>query len=101
MLNSKVYVGLITSNFDPAFDRKYIRLLPILSGYRDSETKEVTFTHNYSSVLQSVKDDPEQFQGSASKLVAHDAEGDERRRRPPLAVPARQRQAQHEVVVLP
>ena len=62
LLDGKVYVGLITSNFDPAFDRKHIRLLPTLSGYRNSETKEVTFTHNYSSILQSVKNNPEQFQ---------------------------------------
>ncbi|MBD0319442.1 MAG: hypothetical protein ICV87_03850 [Gemmatimonadetes bacterium] len=48
--SGKVYVGFITSNFDPAYDRKYIRLWPILSGYRDSETQEMKITTNYSLV---------------------------------------------------
>lgn len=48
--SGKVYVGFVTSNFDPAYDRKYIRLWPILSGYRKPDTQELAITTNYSLV---------------------------------------------------
>lgn len=48
--SGKVYVGFITSNFDPAYDRKYIRLWPVLSGYRSADTHEMAITTNYSLV---------------------------------------------------
>lgn len=32
MKSGKVYVGFVTSNVDPAYDRKYVKILPITSG---------------------------------------------------------------------
>lgn len=46
----KVYIGFVTGNFDPAYDRKYIRLWPILSGYRNKDTQELAVTTDYTRV---------------------------------------------------
>lgn len=50
--NGKVYVGFVTSNFDPSFDRKYMRMMPMLSGYRDEHTKDLVITNDYARVYQ-------------------------------------------------
>lgn len=50
MRNEKVYVGFVTSNVDPAFDRKYLTLIPMLSGYRDADTKQMVITTVYGVV---------------------------------------------------
>jgi hypothetical protein len=47
MSDGKVYVGFVVEGFDPARARKYIYLLPLMSGYRKSETHKVTFTTFY------------------------------------------------------
>ncbi len=46
----KVYVGFVISNIDPSYDRKFLQLLPISSGYRSPETQEITFTTDYAKV---------------------------------------------------
>jgi hypothetical protein len=46
----EVYIGFITSNYDPSYDRKYIRLWPILIGYRNKDTQELAVTTNYANV---------------------------------------------------
>ena len=43
----KVYVGFIMRVFDPAYDRKYISILPVVSGYRDELTLNVIFDTDY------------------------------------------------------
>lgn len=48
--SGKVYVGFVTSNIDPSYDRKYLQILPISSGYRHPETQEVSFTTDYAEV---------------------------------------------------
>jgi hypothetical protein len=50
LASGKVYVGFVTTAFDPSFPRKYLMLMPTLSGYRDSTTKEVFFTNDYATV---------------------------------------------------
>ncbi|HEY0150718.1 MAG TPA: hypothetical protein VGB92_01905 [Longimicrobium sp.] len=52
--NGKVYIGWVLQNFDPAYERKYLRLLPSDSGYRDPATHELNLTTHYSPVLQDV-----------------------------------------------
>lgn len=52
--NGKFYIGLVLQNFDPAYERKYVRLLPTDSGYRDPTTHRLHFTTNYSPVLREV-----------------------------------------------
>ena len=45
--SGKFYTGYVTASFDPSYDRKYMRLLPMLSGYRNPETKAVVVTTSY------------------------------------------------------
>jgi hypothetical protein len=52
--NRKVYVGLVTRTLDPMYDRKYIQLLPIKSGYRDSNTHELTLVVDYADVYAKI-----------------------------------------------
>lgn len=49
--SGKVYVGqVLRMPTDLANERRYARLLPILSGYRDPTTHRLTFTTDYSKV---------------------------------------------------
>jgi hypothetical protein len=40
---------------DLANERRYVRLLPLMSGYRDPTTHELTFTARYSRVYQRIE----------------------------------------------
>jgi hypothetical protein len=55
--SGKVYIGFVTKGIDPAFERRYIRLLPALSGYRHNETRDLIITHDdtqvYSRLIES------------------------------------------------
>jgi hypothetical protein len=59
--SGKVYVGFITSNFDPAYERKYIRFLPTSSGYRNSPDQKVVFNTNYAHVYQKIIEENNAF----------------------------------------
>lgn len=50
MDDQKVYVGYVVESSDPTEDRKCIRLLPLMSGYRTEETHKVTFTTFYADL---------------------------------------------------
>jgi hypothetical protein len=50
----KVYVGLITRTHDPLYDRKYIQLLPIKSGYRAADTLALQLTVDYAAVYAQI-----------------------------------------------
>lgn len=51
--SGKVYVGLIKSTPpNPGSDDSYIRILPVLSGYRKDGTHEVEFTTTYAEAIQ-------------------------------------------------
>lgn len=51
----KVYVGFVLENFDPAYDRKYVSILPIASGYRDSAEQRLVLTTTYGEVYLRIK----------------------------------------------
>jgi len=55
--NGKVYIGFVAATFDPAKERKYITLIPTISGYREAETHRFVPTMNYAAVLEVVDDD--------------------------------------------
>lgn len=57
--NGKVYVGLVTYNSSPAVSVESMKIFPVMSGYRNSKTKRVEFTTDYSAVLE------KQLEGSA------------------------------------
>jgi hypothetical protein len=50
--SGKVYIGFVTGNFDPSYDRKYIRLLPMSSGYRHANDHKVVLNTDYARVYQ-------------------------------------------------
>jgi len=52
----KVYVGFVQGvpSLDPA--KAYIRLLPVLSGYRDSDKLIYCFTTDYAAAIDEVED---------------------------------------------
>lgn len=52
--NGKVYVGWILFGFEANDERKFIRMLPIMSGYRDEVTKKVSFTTFYEPIIEAI-----------------------------------------------
>jgi hypothetical protein len=50
MTNGKVYAGFPTVNINPAYERRYVKLLPTSSGYRDPSTHQLVFTTDYARV---------------------------------------------------
>ena len=57
--SGKVYIGFVTKGIDPAFERRYIRLLPTLSGYRHNETRDLIITRDYTQVYSRlIRSDP-------------------------------------------
>ena len=55
--SGKVYIGYVAATFDPAKERKYLTLIPTVSGYRAPETQRFVPTTNYAAVLALVDDD--------------------------------------------
>jgi hypothetical protein len=57
--SGKVYVGFVVRTFDPAYERKYLVLLPTMSGYRSQTTHKIRFNTDYTRVYQAMmEDDP-------------------------------------------
>jgi len=57
--SGKLYVGWAASAPNPEAARKSIKILPLLSGYRNTETQRVAFTTNYHEILTSLGTDDE------------------------------------------
>lgn len=49
---NKVYVGMVNFLPNPAHERKSVRIMPFLSGYRDNETHKFHITENYYHVIE-------------------------------------------------
>ncbi len=64
LTSGKYYTGYVTGSVDPSHDRKYMRLLPTLSGYRETETRAVVLTTSYVESYQPLEGSSpsEQFQ---------------------------------------
>ncbi len=65
LASGKVYVGFVTSAVDASFDRKHMKLLPTVSGYRDPHTRELVITHEYAEVYEQLMED------DRAELIAH------------------------------
>src|SRR5690606_3817495 len=63
----KVYVGYVVRLFNPDVERKHIRLLPVMSGYRSEKTQEVSFTTFYDVVREMAHDPASDFYGLLEK----------------------------------
>lgn len=67
--NGKVYVGLVTSNFNPAYDLNSLSLFPAFSGYRDNETREAHLIRDYTAAYQEIRAELRiKFQESLNEL---------------------------------
>ncbi len=55
--NRKVYIGSVVELIEPHVDRRYLRILPFLSGYRDAEECRLYFTTSYSAIYEQILDD--------------------------------------------
>lgn len=57
MANRKVYVGMVVELMEPHLERKNLRLLPLLSGYRREDNHEVDFTTSYQAIYEEILTD--------------------------------------------
>ncbi|MBN1501613.1 MAG: hypothetical protein JW982_15755 [Spirochaetes bacterium] len=55
--NNKVYIGYVIRTIDPAFERTELRMLPVLSGYRNTEGS-IVFKNMYTVVLKKLQNNP-------------------------------------------
>ena len=51
--SGKAYIGFVVGNVDPAFDRRFISLLPLQSGYRTGE-HELVINTDYTPVYERI-----------------------------------------------
>jgi hypothetical protein len=79
MSNNKVYVGYVTGTIDPSVERTALRILPLLSGYRDKDDGSIFFNTSYHEVYERITandnqpkisfvDDSETYEKSAEQL---------------------------------
>jgi len=61
MSNGKVYVGYVVSTIDPAVERTALRILPLLSGYRDKENCSTHFNTSYHEIYEQINDDENDY----------------------------------------
>lgn len=54
--NGKVYVGFVLSSPNPEYERRFVRLLPTISGYRDKEDMSLHLATNYLPVYLKMMD---------------------------------------------
>lgn len=52
--SGKVYIGYVLHTFDPAYDRRFVVLLPVMSGYRRPPSHELVLTTDYARVYQTL-----------------------------------------------
>ena len=48
--SGKVYIGYILRTFNPAYERKYIAILPVISGFREGEDQALRLTTSYGDI---------------------------------------------------
>lgn len=56
MNDSKVYVGWVIRAPNPVESRKAVRILPLVSGYRDSKLRVLQFTTDYVGLIDKISD---------------------------------------------
>ncbi|WP_143537640.1 hypothetical protein [Rubrivirga marina] len=61
MDSGKVYIGYVSAPVDPAQERRYITLIPSVSGYRDPKTHILQLTTDYTQVLLNVDHEASRF----------------------------------------
>jgi hypothetical protein len=54
--DGKVYVGIVTHQFNPATPTNNIAIFPLQSGYREKDTRELRLTINYAVIVKEMRD---------------------------------------------
>lgn len=54
MSNNKIYVGYVTGTIDPGVERTALRILPLLSGYRNKDDGTIIFNTSYHEVYEKI-----------------------------------------------
>lgn len=54
--NNKVYIGIVTSNYLPGGNRRYLKIVPFYSGYRDQDNLNLIITTNYAKVYDKIEE---------------------------------------------
>lgn len=54
--SQKVYIGSVLHNINPAHPRKWVLLLPIISGYRTPDRMKIELTTNYAPVYKKMQE---------------------------------------------
>jgi hypothetical protein len=54
--SGKVYIGFVLENFDPSYERKYVTILPVASGYRNGADHKLVLTTPYADVYARIVD---------------------------------------------
>lgn len=57
--NGKVYVGYVISTINPAFPMETLSLIPMMSGYRDEDTKKLVLTTQYTDAFAQIEQEIE------------------------------------------
>lgn len=70
----KVYVGFVLENFDPSYDRKFITILPIASGHRNTADHTMVLTTSYSEVYLKIRSHRTGLQSTDFQIVIPVAE---------------------------
>lgn len=67
--SGKVYVGSPLASCDPSFDQKWLKIIPIASGFRDSETQSYCPTTDYRRLFEALSNAPASASALDSQLV--------------------------------
>ena len=54
--NNKVYIGAVTSNYMPGGNRRYLKIIPVYSGYRNQADLSLIITTNYAKVYEKIEE---------------------------------------------
>jgi hypothetical protein len=65
--DGKVYVGIVTHQFNPATPTNNIAIFPLQSGYREKDTRELKLTINYAVIVKEMRDRLDAIADEANK----------------------------------
>ncbi|CAN5509123.1 hypothetical protein BH10ACI2_BH10ACI2_04380 [soil metagenome] len=69
--NEKVYVGIVTHQFNPATPTNNIAIFPLQSGYRDPTTKRLNLKVNYAVIVQTMRNRIDEL---ATAILDHESD---------------------------
>jgi hypothetical protein len=71
--NNKSYIGYVES-IKPPNEEKFIKIVPLISGYRKSENKKLKLTTDYFDAFDLYKNSPEKYNNFSMEIIINKAE---------------------------